>query len=119
MTTEEKLAFIEDLHPDGAAKLRRLLDRKGFLMERNAYGEHFTERQFDLVFQPLLNAALIKAQILAALAEEGKTVNRLAQELTLTDEAVFDHLKELLRTNMVEISGSADRHPLFKKRSRL
>jgi hypothetical protein len=116
VTTGEKLAFIEEHHQDALVRLKRLFDRKGFLMDENAYGERFTERQFDLVFQPLLDAAWIRAQILASLSKEDKTVIRLARELSLTNEAVFDHLKELLRKNMVEIKGSEDRHPIFRKR---
>jgi hypothetical protein len=116
VTTGERLAFIEEHHQDGMVRLKRLFDRKGFLMDENAYGERFTERQFDLVFQPLLDAAFIGAQILAGLSGEGKTVGRLAKELSLTNEAVFDHLKELLRKNMVEIHGSENRHPIFRKR---
>jgi hypothetical protein len=116
MTTEEKLKFIEEHHQDALTRLKRLLDRKTFLMDRNAYGERFTDRQFDLVFKPLVEAAFIRARLLAAVSREAKTVGRLAGELSLATDTVFNHLKELLRKNMIEVSGKEDRYPLFRKR---
>ena len=41
----------------GIERLKRLLDRKSLLLDKNIYGERFTERQFDLVFDPLLRSA--------------------------------------------------------------
>ena len=50
--------------------MKRLLDRKSFLLEKNVYGETFTERQFNLVFDPLLSSGYDRAQILKALGRE-------------------------------------------------
>ena len=63
MGTEEKLQFIKSIDPEGGDRLSRLLERKSLLLDKNVYGERFTDRQFNLVFDPLLTSAYEKAQI--------------------------------------------------------
>ncbi len=116
MEREEKLEYIRSVDPEGGERLRRLLDRKSFLMDRNIYGERFTERQFNLVFDPLLISAYEKAQILELLSEKDSTVAVLAAGLTMDTARIFDHLKDLLKKNMVEVTGYEERHPVFRKR---
>jgi len=116
MENEEKLQFITSIDPEGAERLKRLMERKSFLLDKNVYGERFTERQFNLVFDPLLTSAFEKAQILDLLGEENKTVAMLAERLSMDKARVFDHLKDLLKKNMVEIAGFQERHPVFRKR---
>ena len=116
MGTEEKLQFIKSIDPEGGDRLRRLLERKSLLLDKNVYGERFTERQFNLVFDPLLSSAFEKAQILELLAEGDRTVAVLAENLSMDKARVFDHLKDLLKKNMVEIAGFEERHPVFRKR---
>jgi hypothetical protein len=114
--TEEKLRYIKSVDPEGGERLKRLLDKKSFLLDRNVYGERFTERQFSLVFDPLLRSAYEKAQILEQLGEQDLTVASLAGKLSLEKARVFDHLKDLIKKNMVEIVAYEERHPLFRKR---
>ncbi len=116
MELEEKLQYIKSVDPEGSERLRRLLDRRSFLLDRNVYGERFTERQFDLVFGPLLTSAYEKAQILERLGSQDSTVAALAAALTMDKARVFDHLKDLLKKNMVEIASFQERHPVFRKR---
>ena len=116
METEEKLQYIKSVDPEGSERLRRLLDRKSFLMDRNVYGEQFTERQFDLVFDPLLASAYEKARILELLGEKETTVAVLAGRLSMDKARIFDHLKDLLKKNMVEVAGYEERHPVFRKK---
>ena len=116
METEEKLQYIKSVDPEGGERLRRLLDRKSFLLDRNVYGERLTERQFSLVFDPLLTSAYEKAQILELLGKEDSTVAVLAAALSMEKPRVFDHLKDLLKKNMVEIAAFRERHPVFRKR---
>ena len=116
MENEDKLQFIKSIDPEGGERLSRLIERKSFLLDKNVYGERFTERQFNLVFDPLLTSAFEKAQILELLGEEKGTVARLAERLSMDKARVFDHLKDLLRKNMVEIAGFEERHPVFRKR---
>ena len=110
METEEKLEYIESVDPEGGERLRRLLDRKSFLMDRNVYGERFTDRQFNLVFDPLLASAYEKAQIMELLGEKNSTVAALAGRLSMGKSNVFDHLKDLLKNNIVEVAGYEERH---------
>ncbi len=116
METEEKLEFIRQHDPESTERLKRLLDRKTFLMDRNVYGERFTERQFDLVFTPLLTASFERARVLETLSGGDKTVLRIAADLSLDAARVFDHLKELMRRNLVEIVQFEERNPVFRKR---
>jgi hypothetical protein len=113
---EEKLQFIETIDPEGSERLKRLLDRKGFLLERNVYGEKFTNRQFSLVFDPLLRSAYDKARILEILAKGNSTISPIALELSLDKALVFDHLKDLMKKNLVEITTYEERNPVFRKR---
>lgn len=116
MGTEEKLQFIKSIDPEGGDRLSRLLERKSLLLDKNVYGERFTDRQFNLVFDPLLTSAYEKAQILEVLGEKEGTVERLACRLDLDKARVFGHLKDLMKKNMVEIAGFEERHPVFRKR---
>lgn len=116
METEEKLQYIESVDPEGSERLKRLLDRRSFLLDRNVYGERFTERQFNLVFDPLLASAYEKAQILELLVRNDSTVPALAGSLSMDTARVFDHLKDLLKKNLVEIASYQERHPVFRKR---
>lgn len=116
MEIEEKLQFIERVDPDGCDRLKRLLDRKGFLNDRNVYGEKFTDRQFSLVFNPLLKSAFEKAQILEILAKGNSAIAPIAAALSMDKALVFDHLKDLLKKNLVEIATFEDRNPVFRKR---
>lgn len=116
MQLEETLEFIKTYDPDGMEKLKRLLDRKSFLMDKNVYGETFTERQFNLVFDPLLRSGYDRACILKMLAEKNDTVPGLAEKLSLDQSRTFDYIKDLLKRNLVEITGFEERHPVYKKR---
>jgi DNA-binding MarR family transcriptional regulator len=116
MGTEEKLEFIKSVDPEGGDRLLRLIERKSLLLDRNVYGERFTERQFNLVFDPLLTSAYEKAQILKALGAKEATVGQLAGQLGMDSGRVFGHLKDLVKKNAVEITGFQDRHPVFRKK---
>ena len=110
------LDYIKAQDPEGSERLKRLIDKKSFLLDRNVYGERFTERQFRLVLDPLLTSAYEKAQILEILSEKEDTVASLAGRLSMDKARVFGHLKDLLKKNMVEIARFEERQPVFKKR---
>ncbi|MCX8111313.1 MAG: transcriptional regulator [Syntrophorhabdaceae bacterium] len=113
MDITDKLNFIKIYDPDGAARIERLLSKKDRLIGGNVYGERFTERQFYLVFNPLLEAALERARILKTLAEGEKTVIHISTALHLEMSIVFNHIKELIRRNLIEIKGYDDRDPVY------
>jgi len=112
----EKLDFIGTHDPEGAQRLKRLLDRKDALNAGNVYGERFTDRQFSLVFEPLLAAAFERAKILEALPEQGETIPALSERLGMGQKRIFDHLKELVRKNIVEMAEHKDRDAIFRRK---
>jgi len=116
MELEERLAFIKAYVPEGMDKLKRLLERKSYLMDKNVYGETFTERQFNLVFDPLLRSGYDRARILEALSQKNDTVPALAEKLSLEQSRTFDYIKDLLKRNLVDIVGFEERHPVYRKR---
>ena len=116
MNVAETLEFIKANDPEGMDKLKRLLDRKPYLLEKNVYGETFTERQFNLVFDPLLRSVFDRARILKALSEKNDTVPGLAEKLSLEQSRTFDYIKDMLKRNLVEIAGFEERHPVYRKR---
>lgn len=113
MDITDKLNFIKIYDPDGAARIEKLLSKKERLTEGNVYGERFTERQFYLVFNPLLETALERAKILETLSEGDRTAIHIAEALHIERSKVFNHVKELMRRGLIEISGYKDRDPLY------
>ncbi len=115
MDIEEKLNYITIHYPEGAEKLTRLLGKKDTLKSGNVYGEKLTDRQFSLVFGPLLEAAYERARILEALAGNESTIGNLSAATGMKPQQVFNHMKDLMKRNMVEISEHAGRDAAFRK----
>lgn len=113
---DEMLAYVRSLDPEGAQKLEKLLEKKGSLMKENVYHERFTQRQFSLVFDPLLKRAVERARILESIGRGAMSVPVLARELGLPADIVFDHMKELLRRDLVEIAGYEERNALYRRK---
>lgn len=111
---EGQLDFIRQYNPEGAERLEGLLKRRDTLKSGNAYGERFTDRQFLLVFEPLLQVAYERARILEILHEKNNTVQFLAGVSGLAPEAVFGYMKELMLRNLVEIAGYEGRNAVFR-----
>ena len=116
VTPGETIAYVKSLDPEGAQKLERLLEKKGSLMEGNVYQEKFTQRQFSLVFDPLLKKALERARMLESIGRGKMSVPALSRELGIPADIVFDHMKELLRRDLVEITGYEERHALYRRK---
>ncbi len=111
---QEKISFIKIYDPDGAARLERLLSKRETLKQGNLYCERFTDRQFSLVFIPLLDAAIERAKILELLARGEDTVPGLSERLNVDKDKVFKVIRELMRKNLVGITGHSERHAVFK-----
>jgi hypothetical protein len=118
MELEEKIDYIKTHYPEGAEKLVRLLGKKDVLKAGNVYGEKLTDRQFSLVFGPLLEAAFERACILEKLAGGGRTIRNLSEALGMKPQQVFNHMKDLVKRNVVEIGGHEDRDAVFRKITR-
>jgi DNA-binding transcriptional ArsR family regulator len=115
MDVEEKLDYIKTHYPEGAEKLSRLLGKKDALKAGNVYGEKLTDRQFSLVFFPLIEAAFERARILEALAGDNSTIGNLSAATGMKPQQIFNHMKDLLKRNMVEISEHEGRDAVFRK----
>ena len=116
MDIVEKLEFIKRYDPDSAARLERFLGKKDALKESNVYGEKFTDRQFFLVFEPLLNASLERTRILEVLSEKEDTISGLSEKLKIGQDITFKHIKELLKKNQIEIAGHEERDAVFRRK---
>jgi hypothetical protein len=108
--------YVRTQDPDGAERIERLLKRKEALMAGNVYGERFTARQFSLVFDPLLKRAVDRARILEMVGRGQASVQELARDLGLGPNVVFEHIKELMRRDTIEIAGYSDRDALYRRK---
>jgi len=108
--------YVRTQDPDGAERIVRLLKRKEALMAGNVYGESFTARQFSLVFDPLLKRAVDRARILEMLGRGQASVQELARDLGLGPNIVFEHIKELMRRDIIEIAGYSNRDALYRRK---
>lgn len=115
MDIDEKIKYIRTHYPEGAEKLTRLFGKKDALKSGNVYGEKLTDRQFSLIFGPLLEAAFERAQILETLASDNGTIGKLSAETGMKPQQVFNHMKDLLKRNMVEICEHEGRDAVFRK----
>ena len=115
MEVEEKLDYIKIHYPEGAEKLTRLLSKKDALKAGNVYGEKLTDRQFALVFDPLLEAAFERARILEVLSGDDSTIRDLSESTGIKTQQVFNHMKDLLKSNMIEIGEHEGRDAVFRK----
>ena len=115
MDIEKKLDYIKTHYPEGAEKLIRLLSKKDALKAGNVYGEKMTDRQFSLVFSPLLEAAFERACILEVLTGDDSTIVKISAATGMKPQQVFDHMKDLLKRNTVEIGSHEGRDAVFRK----
>jgi len=116
MEIDEKLQFIRVYDPEAAERLKKLFDRKDVLKEGNVYKEKFTDRQFSLIFMRLVESAFERTRVLEALSGE-ETIPALSERLGMREDTIFRHCRELMRRNLVEVTGMLDRDPLFKRRA--
>jgi len=82
-------------------KLKRLLDRKGFLLDKNVYGRH-SRAAVQPGFDPLLRDGYDRARVLQALSEKDDTVPGVAARLSMEEWRTFDYIKDLLKRNMLK-----------------
>jgi len=117
MDVTAKITFIKTFDPDGAARLERLLGKEETLKTAgNVYKERFTGRQFSLVFDPLLDVVFERARILEVLSKSNDTIPGIATRLGIGKDKVFNHTKDLMRKNLIEIASHAGRDALFRKK---
>ena len=117
MDVAEKITFIKTFDPDGAARLERLLGKEETLKTTgNVYKERFTGRQFSLVFDPLIDSVFERARVLEVLSKGNDTIPGIATKLGVGKDRVFNHTKDLMRKNLIEIASHEERDALFRKK---
>jgi hypothetical protein len=117
MDVTEKISFIKTFDPDGAARLERLLGKEETLKTTgNVYKERFTERQFSLVFDPLIDSVFERARVLEILSKGNDTIPGIAIKLGIRKDRVFNHAKDLMRKNLIEIASHEGRDAQFRKK---
>jgi hypothetical protein len=117
MELTDKINFIRTFDPDGAARLERLLGKEETLKTTgNIYRERFTERQFSLVFDPLIDSVFERARVLEVLSKGNNTIPGIAVKLGVEKDMVFTQIKDLMRKNLVEIASHEGRDALFRKK---
>jgi len=111
---QEMLAFIETQQPDMAGKLRRLLDKEGFLKARNVYGEPYSDRQIHICYDAIFRTEYLRCRILEAARKQAVSVKQLAETLGETPGAILAQVVELRRKNLMAIEKVDDRTPLYR-----
>lgn len=111
---EEMLAFIEKQLPEMAGKLRRLLDKEGFLKARNVYGELYADRQIQICYDAIFRTEYLRCRILEAARAEALSVKRIAEVLGKNPAEVLTQVVELRRKNLMVIERIDERTPLYR-----
>ena len=81
MTDKERKLYLSRPSIRSASRLERLLGKGEALKNGNIYREQFTGRQFSLVFDPLLDAVLERAQVLEVLSKGNDTIPGISTKL--------------------------------------
>ena len=74
LTREEMLGFIEKQLPDMAEKLKKLVEKEGFLKAKNVYGELYSDRQIGICFDGIYQAEYLRCRILETAREQAKSM---------------------------------------------
>ncbi len=111
---EEMLATIEKQRPDMGEKLKKLVEKEGFLKSRNVYGELYADRQINICYDAIFHNEFLRCRILEALKEEAKSVKQLAEQLDLPPGEILWEVVELRRKNLVLLERVEDRTPLYR-----
>ena len=111
---EEMLGLIEKQRPDLGEKLKRLLDKKGFLQEKNVYGELTSGRQIEICYDSIFRTEYLRCRILESLRQEARSVKQVAEILGLSPREILWEMVELRRKNLVGLEKIEDRTPLYR-----
>jgi len=114
LTREEMLGFIGKQVPDMAEKLKRLLDKEGFLKARNVYGEPYSDRQIGICFDGIFRTEYLRCRILEKVREQALSVKQIAEALGLTPAEALAQVVELRRKNRIVIEKIDGRTPLYR-----
>jgi F420-non-reducing hydrogenase iron-sulfur subunit len=109
----EKLAAAADA---AASPRARGCARKKeeLIIAGNIYGETFTQRQFDLVLDPVIEQEYKRARILR-LARDGARVRDIAEKSKIDEGDVMAHITALRKEGKILLEEiGEDGHPIFR-----
>jgi len=110
----EMLSFIEKQRPDMGEKLKRLVDKEGFLKSRNVYGELYADRQIHICYDAIFRTEFLRCRILETLRQEARSVKQVAEILGMSPGEILWEMVELRRKNLVGVEKIDDRTPLYR-----
>ncbi len=114
LSREEMLGFIEKQLPDMAEKLKKLVEKEGFLKSRNVYGEIYSDRQIGICYDGIFRTEYLRCRILETAREQALSVKQIAENLGISPAEVLTQVVELRRKNLVVIEKIDDRTPLYR-----
>ncbi len=101
---EDRILFIEKWDPFSAKKIRALLEKKSVMVEEgNFYGEIYTDRQFRIAFDQILEREEARSRVCEAIADQVRPIKEIAKELGMKPDEVLRHVVELRRRNLVTV----------------
>jgi hypothetical protein len=111
---EEMLGYIQKQMPDMAEKLKRLVDKEGFLRSKNVYGELYSDRQIHICYDAIFRTQTLRCRILEAARETPRSVKQIAEILGSPPGDILAEVVELRRSNRMVIEKVDDRTPLYR-----
>jgi len=98
----------------GGEKLRWVAAKQTeFKIDGNKYGEVFTSHEIGRYLDGVILEEIIFQQILLILQHETLSVKEISSKLQLNPSDTFKYVMSLLRKEMVEVSDTRGRSPLY------
>lgn len=114
LNRDEMLSYIEEQRPDMGEKLKKLVEKEGFLKARNVYGELYSDRQVNICYEGIFQSEYLRCRILDVLRDEARSVKQIAELLDLPPNEILWEVVELRRKNLLVLERLDDRTPLYR-----
>jgi hypothetical protein len=111
---DEMLGYIEKQQPEMAEKLRKLVDKEGFLRAGNVYGETYSDSQIGICYDGIFQAEYLRCRILETAREQALSVKQIAELLGEPSAKTLREVVELRRKNLMVLEKVDDRTPLYR-----
>jgi F420-non-reducing hydrogenase iron-sulfur subunit len=99
----------------GGEKIRWVIGKRTpFLESGNAYGEIFTEHEFNRAIDMIIVEETEVQEILSKLKEDPQSIKDLSIALALPSERVFRYITSLKRKGLVTLNRISERTPIFQ-----
>ena len=114
LSREEMLGYIEKQLPDMAEKLKKLVEKEGFLKSKNVYGELYSDRQIGICYDGIFQTEYLRCRILETAREQAVSVKQIAETLGISPAKTLAQVVELRRKNLMVIDKLDDRTPRYR-----